>query len=125
MNFFDLLRKLVFSRKTNAEDLDIEGLQSFIPYMLNRWVSFYDKSQAVLVNETFNRFSTIFEDKNEYYKLYYNLLPTCKYKKISYVKKKKEKEDKADASIAIIARNQMISQREVEMYLALTKTLTN
>ena len=51
MNFFDLLRKLVFSKKTNAEDLDYEGLQAFVPYMLNRWISFYDKPQAVFVSK--------------------------------------------------------------------------
>ena len=91
MNFFDLLRKLIFSKKTVAEDLDSEGLQQFVPYMLNRWVSFYDKPQAVFVNETFNKFAGLFDDKNEQYKLYYHLLPTSKYKKIEYVKKKKEK----------------------------------
>lgn len=125
MNFFDLLRKLVFSKKTNAEDLDYEGLQAFVPYMLNRWVSFYDKSQAVFVNETFNRFTGLFDDKNEHYKLYHYLLPTCKYKKITYVKKKKEKEEKEDTNIPILARNQMISQREVSMYLDFIKTLPN
>jgi hypothetical protein len=58
------------------------------------------------------------------YKLYYNLIPTCKYKKISYVKKKKEKEVKEDVNIPIIARNQMISQREVSLYLDLTRSLS-
>lgn len=125
MNFFDLLRKLVFSKKTNAEDLDYEGLQAFVPYMLNRWISFYDKPQAVFVNETFNRFTGLFDDKNEQYKLYYHLLPTSKYKKISYVKKNKEKEEKEDTNIPILARNQMISQREVSIYLDFIKTLPN
>lgn len=127
MSFFDLLRKLVFSKKANAEDLDHEGLQAFIPYMLNRWISFYDKPQAVFVNETFNRFTGLFDDKNEQYKLYYYLLPTSRYKKIEYIKKKKEKEkeEKEDLNIPILARNQMISQREVSMYLDFNKTLTN
>ena len=125
MNFFDLLRKLIFSKKINAEDLDYEGLQAFVPFMLNRWISFYDKSQAVLINETFNRFTGLFDDKNEQYKLYHYLLPTSRYKKISYVKKKKEKEEKEDTNIPILARNQMISQREVSMYLDFIKTLPN
>ena len=124
MNFFDLLRKLIFSKKTIAEDLDNEGLQQFVPYMLNRWFSFYGANQAVFVNETLNRFTGLLDDKNEMYKLYYNLIPTCKYKKISYVKKKKEKEVKEDVNIPIIARNQMISQREVSLYLDLTRSLS-
>lgn len=125
MNFFDLLRKLIFSKKTIAEDLDNEGLQQFVPYMLNRWLSFYDGKQAVFVNETLNRFTGLLDDKNEMYKLYYNLIPSCKYKKISYVKKKKEKEEKEDINIPILARNQMISQREVSTYLDFIKTLPN
>ncbi len=125
MNFFDLLRKLIFSKKLIAEDLDSEGLQQFTPYMINRWLSFYGASQATFVNETLNKFTGLFDDKNEMYKLYYNLIPTNKYKKISYVKKKKEKEEKADTNIPILARNQMISQREVSMYLDFIKTLPN
>lgn len=125
MNFFELLRKLIFSKKTNAEDLDSEGLQQFTPYMINRWLSFYGGDQAVFVNETLNRFTGLLEDKNEMYKLYYNLIPTQKYKKIAYVKKKKEKEEKEDLGIPVIARNQMISQREVKQYLDLHDTKHN
>lgn len=122
MNFFDLLRKLIFSKKTIAEDLGSEDLQQFTPYMMNRWLSFYGASQAVFVNETLNRFTSLLDDKGEMYKLYYNLIPTCRYKKIEYVKKKKEKEEKQDTNIPIIARNQMISQREVNLYLDFKKT---
>ena len=52
MNFFDLLRSLVFSRKTTAVDLDSDGLQQFTPYLINRWISFYGKPQTVFINET-------------------------------------------------------------------------
>ena len=124
MNFFDLLRKLIFSKKTIAEDLGSEGLQQFTPYMINRWLSFYGATQAVFVNETLNRFTSLLDDKSEMYKLYYNLIPTCRYKKIEYVKKKKEKEEKENADIPIIARNQMISQREVNLYLDFQKAQT-
>ena len=124
MNFFDLLRKLFFSKKTIAEDLDNEGLQQFTPYMINRWLSFYGATQAVFVNETLNRFTAILDDKGEMYKLYYNIIPTCRFKKIEYVKKKKEKEDKENTNIPIIARNQMISQREVSLYLDFQRAQT-
>jgi hypothetical protein len=40
------------------------------------------------------------------------------------VKKKKEKEEKENANIPIIARNQMISQREVNLYLDFQKAQT-
>jgi hypothetical protein len=125
MNFFDLLRKLIFSKKTNAEDLDYEGLQAFVPYMLNRWISFYDKSQAVFINETFNKFTGLFDDKNEQYKLYHYLLPNCKYKKIEYIKKQKEKEKTENKDVEILARNQMLSKREVNLYLDFINKLPN
>jgi len=117
MNFFDLLRKLIFSKKTIAEDLDSDGLQQFTPFMINRWLSFYGATQAVFVNETLNRFTGLLDDKNEMFKLFYHLIPTCQYKKISYVKKKKEKEEKENKDIPIIARNNMISQRELKHYI--------
>lgn len=123
MNFFDLLRSLVFSRKTTAVDLDSDGLQQFTSYLINRWISFYGKPQNVFINETLNKFTGLFSDKNELYKLYYYLIPTQSFKKISYVKKKKELEKELNVNIPIIARSQMISQREVSIYLDLAKVI--
>ena len=120
MNFFDLLRKVVFfGKKDSAGEINNEELQQFVPYMMNRWMSFYDKNKAVFVNETFNRFTGLFDDKRESYMLYYNLALKSKFKKIEYVKKQKEKKEKEDVSIAIIAKNNYISQREVNLYMDL------
>jgi hypothetical protein len=126
MNFFDILRSLLFySRNLQYKDLDYEGLQSFVPYMMNRWLSFSDKNKAVFTNETLNKFSTLFDDKSETYKFYFNLIPRSNYKKISYVKKKKEDKEKVkeDESIKIIACNNFISIREVKMYLDLQQSV--
>jgi hypothetical protein len=118
MNFFDILRSLLFAKKT-AEDLCSEGLQQFTPYMLNRWISFYDNSKTIFINETFNKFASLFEDKNEMYKLYFNLIPQSKFKKINYIKKKKETQDE-NPSVAVIAKNNMLSKREILQYIDLT-----
>jgi hypothetical protein len=118
MNFFDILRSLLFAKKT-AEDLCSEGLQQFTPYMVNRWISFYDNSKTIFINETFNKFASLFEDKNEMYKLYFNLIPQSKFKKINYIKKKKETQDE-DPSVAVIAKNSMLSKREILQYIDLT-----
>jgi hypothetical protein len=118
MNFFDILRSLLFAKKT-AEDLCSEGLQQFTPYMVNRWISFYDNSKTIFINETFNKFASLFEDKNEMYKLYFNLIPQSKFKKINYIKKKKETQDE-DPSVAVIAKNNMLSKREILQYIDLT-----
>lgn len=118
MNFFDILRSLLFAKKT-AEDLCSEGLQQFTPYMVNRWISFYDNSKTIFINETFNKFASLFEDKNEMYKLYFNLIPQSKFKKINYIKKKKETQDE-DPSVAVIAKSNMLSKREILQYIDLT-----
>ena len=118
MNFFDILRSLLFAKKT-AEDLCSEGLQQFTPYMVNRWISFYDNSKTIFINETFNKFASLFEDKNEMYKLYINLIPQSKFKKINYIKKKKETQDE-DPSVAVIAKSNMLSKREILQYIDLT-----
>lgn len=125
MNFFDLLRRIAFFSKSSAEELNSEDLQQFSPFMLNRWLSFYDKSKAIFINETVNRFTSIFDDKRDMFNLYNNLVPKSRYKKIEYIKKKKEKEKKEkDNSVGLIARNNMISQREVQYYIDLQQQLS-
>lgn len=122
MTFFDILRVLFFVKK-KEEKLDTDALQAFTPFMVNRWLSFYDRSKAVFVNETLNKFGSLFEDKESLYELYNNLIPRSNFKKINYVKKLKE-EKTEDNDIAIIAKNNMLSKREVQMYVDLRNTLS-
>lgn len=118
MNFFQLQNKLFYSKKDNAGYLDDEGEQAFVPFLLNRWLSFYSKDTPNFVNETLNRYSNLFEDKQQQYRLYYNLIPRLKYKRISYIKKvKKQKED--DEYFELIAKNNNISVRELKLYVDL------
>ena len=115
MNFFQLQNKLFYSKKTEAGELDTEGEQAFVPFLFNRWLSFYNNDMCVFVNETVNRFSTIFDDKQQTYKLYYNLIPRLKWKKITYIKKTKKEEEEVD--LASIAKNKNMSVRELKMYI--------
>ena len=115
--FFDILKALLFTKK-KEEKLDTDSLQAFTPFMVNRWLSFYDRSKAVFVNETLNKFCSLFEDKESLYELYNNLIPRSNFKKINYVKKLKE-EKTEDENITVIARNNMLSKREVLMYVDL------
>jgi hypothetical protein len=125
MNFFDLLGSLFFFKKSAShEELDHDSLQSFTPYMVNRWLSFVDKSKAKFVNETFNKFTNIFDDKSDSYKFYYYLTPRSKFTKINYIKKTKEDKEKSDTTdcVNLIASNGEISQREVKQYMELFAT---
>jgi len=121
MNFFQLQNKLFYSKKDKAEDLDTEGEQAFVPFLFNRWLSFYNNDMSVFTNETFNKFSTIFDDKQQAYRLYYYLIPRLKWKKISYIKKKK-KEVEEENYLELIAKNKNISKRELLQYVELAKT---
>ena len=121
MNFFQLQNKLFYSKKVKAEDLDAEGEQAFVPFMFNRWLSFYNNDMSVFTNETFNRFGTIFDDNQQAYRLYYYLIPRLKWKKIKYIKKKK-REAEEEENLELIAKNKNISKRELLQYVELAKT---
>ena len=116
MNFFQLQNKLFYSKKTEAGELDAEGEQAFVPFLFNRWLSFYNQNMCIFTNETLNKFSTIFENKQDTYKLYYNIIPRLKWQKIQYIKKKK-REEESEVNLALIAKNKNISIRELKQYL--------
>tara|TARA_R110001592_G_scaffold119740_1_gene323165 strand:+ start:12704 stop:13078 length:375 start_codon:yes stop_codon:yes gene_type:complete len=121
MNFFQLQNKLFYSKKTDAEFLDSEGEQSFVPFMFNRWLSFYNKGMATITNETLNRFGGIFQDKQQQYRLYYYFIPRLKFKRIAYNKKLK-KEVSEEENLDLIARNKNISVRELRSYIDFHET---
>jgi len=120
MNFFQLQNKLFYSNKSKQpEPLDSEGEQAFVPFLFNRWLTMYSKDTVGFVNETLNKYCGIFDtDKQKTYKLYYNLIPRLKFKRISYIKKVKKDKDKQEEfeQLKIIAKNNNMSVREIEMY---------
>jgi hypothetical protein len=115
MNFFQLQNKLFYSKKDKAGELDTEGEDAFVPFLFNRWLSFYNNDMSVFTNETVNKFSVIFDDKQQSYRLYYHLIPRLKWKKITYIKKKKKQEEEIDLSA--FAKNKNISVRELKHYI--------
>lgn len=125
MNFFQLQNKLFYSdKRKKAEYLDSEGEQAFVPFLFNRWLTMYSKDTVSFVNETLNKYCGIFDtDKQKTYRLYYNLIPRLKFKRINYIKKIKKDKDKQDETdqLKMIAKNKNISVRELEMYQNLVK----
>lgn len=123
MTFFDILRSVFFHKNNKTiTELDHEGQQAFIPFLINRWISFSDRSKAVFINETFNKFSSLFDDKADAYKLYFNLTPRRGFQKIQYVKKKKENKEE-EPNLKLYASSNQLSTRELNMYIALQKQL--
>ncbi len=79
----------------------------------------YSKETVGFVNATLNKYCGIFDtDKQQTYKLYYNLIPRLKFKRITYIKKvKKDKEkQEEEVNLKMVAKNNFMSSRELEMY---------
>ena len=79
---------------------------------------------AVFTNDTLNRFSSIFENKQDTYNLYYYFIPSLKWKRISYIKKKKKDDQEGTENLNLIAKNKNISTREIQQYVELSKSFT-
>ena len=114
MSIFDTIKSLFFTKK--VDDIN-EHIQGFSSFMLNRWLSFYDKTQAIFVNETLNKYHSVIDNKEDMFNLYFNFIPKLKYKKIDYVKKVNREKDKQDIIVEHLATSRDISRREVIQYL--------
>jgi hypothetical protein len=105
---FDTINHLLF--KKGSEELDSELMASFVPYMVSRYLSFYDKDYAVYANETINQYGSVFKTPEDQFKFYDNIIPKLKRKKIEYVKKPKVDKDEEETPIP-----EFYSKREMKM----------
>lgn len=70
-----------------------ELLEEFSPYMVTRYLSFYDKDLLKYANETLNVYGQIFDTDEEKFRFFENVIPKLKRKNIKYVSKKRLKHD--------------------------------
>ena len=120
MTFFNTLNDVLFYKKGDKLD-NIDHYTDFSPFLINRWCSMYSPDMCRIVNDTMNRYHSLFEDKQQMYKLYLNLLPRVSQKYIRYIKKKKVDKDKVDTEelerVAAIAQGLELSKREINNYI--------
>ena len=123
---FDFIEATIFTK--NSELLQsTDDEKEFSPFMVNRWVSMYSPEMANVVNETTNRYSTIFENKKELLNFYVSVLPKVKFKRIAYIKKN-TKDSKDIENIELMAKTQQTSQRDIKHKIelvALLKSVNN
>jgi hypothetical protein len=123
---FDFIEATIFTK--NSELLQsTDDEKEFSPFMVNRWVSMYSPEMANVVNETTNRYSTVFENKREVFNFYVSVLPKVKFKRIAYIKKN-TKDDKDIENIELMAKSQQTSQRDIKHKIelvALLKSVNN
>lgn len=97
-------------------------LDDYIPYLINRWLSFITPQICGAVNENINTLGNI--SKEQHYKLLLRLYPKSKVPFIQYVKKVKEEKTKEDDKVEMLACNMEMSKRETKLLLELKEQLT-
>lgn len=97
-------------------------LDEYIPYLINRWLSFVTPQICSAINESVNSLGNI--DKQLHYKLLLKLYPKSKVPFISYVKKVKEEKTKEDERVDMLAANMEMSRREAKLLLELKEQFT-
>ena len=116
MTIFDILNDILFTKKGNLlKNIDEES--SFNNYMVNRWVSMYSPSLAIVINNTGNWLWSVFETKQDYYKFINTIIPRVSRKRIHYIKKvKPEDKPKELENVELLAKRLELSQREIKSY---------
>jgi len=112
VTIFDYLGDILVKKKG---DLPIE---EYIPFMINRWLSFSSSSACQAINESVNSFGNL--DKNIHYKLLISAFPKHKFlPRISYIKKIKNEKTEEDNKVELLSSNMELSRREIKQMLEL------
>ena len=85
---FNTINHIIFDKKGEMTN---ELLEEFSPYMVTRYLSFYDDDLLNYANETVNKYSQIFETEEERFRFFENVIPKLKRKNINYIKKQYNK----------------------------------
>jgi hypothetical protein len=83
---FNTINHIIFDKKGEMTN---ELLEEFSPYMVTRYLSFYDDDLLNYANETVNKYSQIFETDEEQFRFFENVIPKLKRKRIDYISRKK------------------------------------
>ena len=119
MTIFDHINSLLFSKKKT--EINCEDESQFSMFMVNRWASFYSPELANYINFTSNRQSSVFTSKQDQYNYLYNVLPKCKFKRISYIKKAKKNVTEKEEAKPV---PEFYSAREYKNYVDLLETFS-
>ena len=110
---FDYLNNILYDKEKEL----LEENNEFVPFLIQRWLSMHSPEVAYIVNETTNRYWAAMGDKQDWYNMLMTQLPRVKFKKLQYIKKPKETNNKDDELIKRLADNIEISQRDVRLLL--------
>ena len=103
-----------------TKDTDITNInedKEFQPFLIQRWCTMHSTSIAHIINETTNRYWITMETNKDWFVALDTIIPACKFKRFSYIKKTKKEAKKDVKTIQNIANNLEISSREVSQYI--------
>jgi hypothetical protein len=120
VNIFDQLKDIITDKQNKlSEDVELE--KEFVPFMTQRWLSFYSNQFAMMVNSSTNVLWRAIDDKQIWYKLFSGVIPKSRFRSIKYIKKNKEEKAaklKIDKEIIEhLAARFELSKREIQYYL--------
>jgi hypothetical protein len=116
---FDTVNYLLHEK--NKSDLDVELLQTFNPFITTKCFSFYDSGKYCdFINNTLNVYSNIFQNVEDQFNFYDNIIPKLKRRKSEYIKKSKIEKEKIEIEHQI---PDFLSKREIDYYNNLTCTM--
>jgi hypothetical protein len=114
---FDYLKDIIVNKKGTIP------LFEYVPFLINRWLSFISPQVCSVLNETVNK--NYFLDKEMHYKFLLTAFPKQKFmSKITYIKKVKNIDIEKDTNINMLAKGREQSTREVKMLLEFSKQMS-
>jgi hypothetical protein len=114
---FDYLKDILQFKKGTLP------LGDYVPFLINRWLSFGIPKAAIALNETVNVLGNI--DKEQHYKLMLVTFPKLNYTpRMNYVKKVKQEKTEEDDKIKILANNFELSKREIKQMLEFKQAIS-
>ena len=115
--FFDNLKNIIYTKDKELINQELD-YKNFSIFMMNKWLSFYSDDMCEYINKLSNTNSKVFDDQRDWYKFLFVTIPPLKFKKINYIKKISEKEEKLDGDVIEFLANKMeMSQKEVREYV--------
>lgn len=120
-NLFDFIRDVIAQKEGKLLD-DPDNAMHFVPYLMQRWVSFFNYGFIQLLNNTTNRMYPVFRRKEDWYKYFLVIVPKSRFHKVRYIKKsKKDSAEQKDNNEAIkfLAKHKHMSVREARELIEL------
>lgn len=117
---FDVLSDILFNKRGDQLQ-SVDNEVDINPYMLNRWISMHSPECVFIVNEYNNKWWSVLQNKNDWYRFNLSVIPRYRPSKLSYIKKSsKEKKVVSDDNkvYEILAHNLELSIREVKSYIS-------